>query len=290
MKLLIVFLLAALVGLFFLAVPVAAQDGTPLAEMPIVPAGDCTVEPRSQEEVNALAQIAAATPPSETSPVTTRMPEGDPVDEETIGVLLATLNEADSCAAQRDVLRFLALYSDFFIVRYVFGNEPVGIDAGGSNAPQVNAEGTPVARVNVIDDAVLVEEGIIAAHVFVTGNSDFGSITWFVQEDDGRWIIQDIASAGDPPDGRTDVPAEAEGIVGRVLEDAAAALETDVDAVTVVSFKPVDWSDASLGCPEADGVYAQVVTSGYRIVVSNGADTLTYHTDRQGNYVNCSGE
>lgn len=279
MKRVLPLILAVLIGMT--AMPAAAQQATPS------PAGGCSVEPRPQEEVNALAAIAAATPEGEFSPVTVRLPAGDPVDEEVISELLATLDEADACAAEQDILRFLALYSDYFIVTYVFGDEPVGIDAGGQTAPQVNAEGTPVAQVNVIDDAVEIDDGIIAAHVFVTGNSDFGSIVWFVRQDD-RWIIQDIASAGDPPQGRADVPAEAEGIVDRVIEDASSVLGVDANDLSVASFKPVDWPDASLGCPEEDGVYAAVVTPGYRIVVTGGDRTLTYHTDRQVGIVNCS--
>lgn len=276
----IIFLVAGFLSLSTMSA--MAQVGTPVA------GGGCSVEPRTQEEVNALAAIAAATPTVESVAITMRLPEGEPVDEAVIGELLDTLNEADACAAQRDILRYLALYSDYFIVNYVFGNEPVGIDTG-SSPPQVNAEGTPVARVNVIDDAVEIEDGIIAAHIFVTGNSDFGSIVWFVEQN-GRWIIQDIASAGDPPAGRADIPKDAEGIVGRIIEDAAATLGTDSEDIIVVSFKSVDWPDASLGCPEDGGAYAAVVTPGYRVVVSDGDETLTFHTDREGSIIDCSGE
>ncbi len=258
-----------------------AQDATP------VPDSGCAIEPRTQDEVNALAAIANATPPSDSTPVTMRLPEGEPVDEQTIEELLRTLDEADACAAERDLLRFLALYSDYFIVRYVFGNEPVGIAEGGQPTGQVNAAGTPVTQVNVIDGAVQLEDGIIAAHVFVTGVSDFGSIVWFVQHGD-RWIILEIASAGDPPQGRADIPADAEGIVERVVEDAAGVLGTEPDEVTVASFKPVDWPDASLGCPEEDGIYAAVITPGYRVVVTAGDGSLTYHTDLAGALINCS--
>ncbi|MEZ4499247.1 MAG: hypothetical protein R2839_04080 [Thermomicrobiales bacterium] len=276
------FLAAVILGLTVISG--GAQESTPLPTD-----GACTVEPRTQEEVNALAAIAAATPATEIVPVTVRLPAGDPVDEDVVDQLLATLNQADACAAERDILRFLAMYSDYFVVNYVFGNEPVGIDTGGQAAPQVNAEGTPIPRVNVIDAAVQIDDGVIAAHVFVTGTSDFGSIVWFVEQD-GRWIIQDIASASDPPDGRTDVPADAEGIVARVMEDAAETLGISSDEVSVVSFKSVDWPDTSLGCPEEGGVYATVVTPGYRIVVSGGDESLTYHTDRQGVFVNCSAD
>ena len=41
----------------------------------------------------------------------------------------------------------------------------------------------------------------------------------------------------------------------------------------------VDWPDASLGCPQKGRSYAQIITSGYRLVLSDGTIDLEYHTD-----------
>jgi hypothetical protein len=257
-----------------------AQEATPAPE-------GCAVEPLPEEAVAALFE-RASTPAAAPTLVLVRLPEGEPVDEATVEELLATLNTAEACGEARDLRRFLALYSDDFILRRILAPEPEGVDPGAAPPVQPNAAGTPVpAPVNVIDAAVLLEDGSIAAHVFVPGSTDFGSIVWFIQDRD-RWVIDDIQGAANPPEGRADIPAGAEGIVERVIEDAAAELEVAREDVSLASLTAVDWPNAALGCPEEGGVYAEVITPGYRIVVTDGESTLTYHTDLTGAFVNCS--
>lgn len=43
--------------------------------------------------------------------------------------------------------------------------------------------------------------------------------------------------------------------------------------------KAVTWPDTSLGCPLPDRTYAQVITPGYRLVLSDGTTDFEYHTD-----------
>lgn len=43
----------------------------------------------------------------------------------------------------------------------------------------------------------------------------------------------------------------------------------------------VTWPDASLGCSKEGRAYAQVVTPGYRILLSDGTTDFEYHTDTQ---------
>jgi Iap family predicted aminopeptidase len=57
------------------------------------------------------------------------------------------------------------------------------------------------------------------------------------------------------------------------------------DEVILRSFKRVDWSDTSLGCPKADESYAQVVTPGYQLRFQIGDDYFEVHTDVDGNIV-----
>lgn len=42
---------------------------------------------------------------------------------------------------------------------------------------------------------------------------------------------------------------------------------------------PMTWPDASLGCPEPDRIYAQVLTPGYAVLLSCGKDEYEYRTD-----------
>jgi hypothetical protein len=257
-----------------------AQPATPVANT-------CSIEPRSEEEVTLFAQ-QAATPASDTATGSVRLPEGEPVDAETTAQLLATLDEADACAQARDLLRFLALYTEDFIVESILAPEPAGVTRGSQPPAQINPAGTPTPPpTNVIDDAVLLEDGRIAAHVFVAGANAFGTIVWFERVND-RWLIDDIRQSADPPSGTITIPAGAEPIVDTVITDAAAELGISSDDISLVSIKSVDWPDTALGCPQEGGVYAQVITTGYQIEITDGTTTLTYHTDAAGTVVNCT--
>jgi len=48
-----------------------------------------------------------------------------------------------------------------------------------------------------------------------------------------------------------------------------------------------EWPDASLGCPQQGVLYAQVLTSGYLVVLSGGGKQLEYHTDERSKVVLC---
>ncbi len=56
----------------------------------------------------------------------------------------------------------------------------------------------------------------------------------------------------------------------------------------VLAFDPVEWNDASLGCPMPGLVYAQVITPGFRLVFDYQGQQNEYHTDQDGsNVVTC---
>ncbi|MDA1316418.1 MAG: hypothetical protein O3B87_00160 [bacterium] len=43
--------------------------------------------------------------------------------------------------------------------------------------------------------------------------------------------------------------------------------------ITVLSFTPTDFPDSSLGCPQPDAMYAQVITPGYQVILAaNGSE------------------
>lgn len=73
-------------------------------------------------------------------------------------------------------------------------------------------------------------------------------------------------------------PPGAEGVVLKAKEDVARRLGTEVSAVRVQQVESQDWPDTSLGCPEPGRAYAQVITSGYRLVLTVGSQTYVYHT------------
>jgi hypothetical protein len=69
-------------------------------------------------------------------------------------------------------------------------------------------------------------------------------------------------------------PTELGGIVGLAIADLADRNSVDTAAIAVVLVEEVVWRDASLGCPQPDMSYAQVITDGLRIVLE--ADGLLY--------------
>ena len=79
-------------------------------------------------------------------------------------------------------------------------------------------------------------------------------------------------------------------LVERAAEDLMQATSAAADEITVVSTEEMEWSDTSLGCPEPDGMYAQMITPGYLIVLETGGETYRYHTatDPEGPLVQCN--
>jgi hypothetical protein len=69
-------------------------------------------------------------------------------------------------------------------------------------------------------------------------------------------------------------PTELSGIIGIAVADLAEVLAIDAATVAVVLVEEVVWSDASLGCPQPDMAYPQVLTDGLRIVLE--ADGVLY--------------
>ena len=79
-------------------------------------------------------------------------------------------------------------------------------------------------------------------------------------------------------------------LVERATEDLMQATSAASDEITTVSTEEMEWSDSSLGCPEPDTMYAQMITPGYLIVLETGGETYKYHsgTDPEGPLVQCN--
>ncbi|MXY93221.1 MAG: hypothetical protein F4Y42_07180 [Caldilineaceae bacterium SB0664_bin_27] len=106
---------------------------------------------------------------------------------------------------------------------------------------------------------------------------------------------------GTPASAAIALPAEPVGVtlmdddamtllIERAKEDLVQATGADSGAITVLSTEEVEWSDSSLGCPDPDTMYAQVITPGYKIVLESGGNTFNYHTatDPEGPLVQCT--
>ena len=79
-------------------------------------------------------------------------------------------------------------------------------------------------------------------------------------------------------------------LIERATEDLMQAAGVASDEITVLSAEEVEWSDSSLGCPDPDTMYAQVITPGYLIVLEYDGSTFNYHTglDPEGPLVQCT--
>ena len=50
--------------------------------------------------------------------------------------------------------------------------------------------------------------------------------------------------------------------------------------LTFVRAEPTDWADASLGCPQPDVAYAQIITPGYKLTFDRDGADYVVHTNR----------
>jgi len=74
-------------------------------------------------------------------------------------------------------------------------------------------------------------------------------------------------------------------VAGAAVAYLAAELDVSPQEVTVLSFEAVQWSDASLGCPQPGMMYAQVITPGYRLLLQAKGKEYEIHTDQTGQVV-----
>lgn len=68
-------------------------------------------------------------------------------------------------------------------------------------------------------------------------------------------------------------------LVDAAAEQVAQATNVAVGDVHLTSLEAVEWSDASVGCPQPDMMYAQVITPGYLLVFDAAGQTVEVHTD-----------
>ena len=83
------------------------------------------------------------------------------------------------------------------------------------------------------------------------------------------------------------VPGEIEAAARRFL---AGELEVDEADLRLDSSEGVQWSDASLGCPQEGMMYAQVITPGYKLIFGHAGTSHAVHTDSDGSQLVVCGE
>jgi len=82
------------------------------------------------------------------------------------------------------------------------------------------------------------------------------------------------------PETRPPWSPEADALVAKARADLAQRLGIQPQAVVVTSVQAVEWPTSALGCPEPGKVYLQVITPGYRILLTVGEKVYAYHASR----------
>lgn len=70
-----------------------------------------------------------------------------------------------------------------------------------------------------------------------------------------------------------------QALVAAAAEQVAQTTNVPAGDVNFVSLEAVEWPDASLGCPQPDMMYAQVITPGYLLLFDAGEQRVEVHTD-----------
>jgi hypothetical protein len=91
----------------------------------------------------------------------------------------------------------------------------------------------------------------------------------------------------EPPMNESTPSAEANSMIETVKKDLGQRLDVSAGAIELARIEEVMWPDASLGCPQPDQMYAQVITPGYRIQLRVRGKQYTYHTDRSRGFILC---
>ena len=81
------------------------------------------------------------------------------------------------------------------------------------------------------------------------------------------------------PDAAEDTPVEA--AARKLLAEDLGVAE---DALALVSSEPMQWSDASLGCPMPGYGYAQVITPGHKVIFEHSGAQHAVHTNDDGSH------
>jgi hypothetical protein len=172
-----------------------AQDGSPVAGLDVPAPAECTVQPRSADELRTLFREVAATPvldSPEASPTPAAAPTGAPADEQTVAAINATWRQYIACINRGDQARMFALLTDDMVRRQFVVDIAFGVTEDALFAylaatpvpipPDQSAPFVPVEDVRVLSD------GRVA--VIGPGDQGRGDVRIFVKEGD-RWLLDD---------------------------------------------------------------------------------------------------
>ena len=191
----------ALIG----SLPAVAREATPASGgFPITPDPaecDADIEPRSLEEIEELAVLAAEATPVAVEPTSVDVPVGEPADAATVAAITATVRTEIACFHARDFLRNAAFYTDEAI-RRVFAEQQIPVETVtalfGAEPEEVPADAR--TTILVVTDVVVLADGRVGAFVVFTdpGAPPVTSFLVFVEREDA-WLVDDIITFARPP-------------------------------------------------------------------------------------------
>ena len=78
-----------------------------------------------------------------------------------------------------------------------------------------------------------------------------------------------------------------QSLIAKAKDDLAQRLSISITEINIVDAKEVTWSNASLGCPQPGMLYADVLTTGFLILLSANAQNYEYHADKGSDVFYC---
>ena len=78
-----------------------------------------------------------------------------------------------------------------------------------------------------------------------------------------------------------------QNLIEKAKEDLAQRLSIPITQITLVEATEAEWSDSSLGCPQPDMFYTQVITPGYLILLEVNGTQHEYHSNRDIYFIYC---
>jgi hypothetical protein len=206
------------VAALLLTGPVLAQDGTPegdTTENPrLVDPSECTAEPRANDEIANVLQLAGEGVPAPAI-VSITPPLGEIADPATTISIKETARQVLACFNAGDIPRAAALMTENGIKRAYWG---LTINPESRQIASERIAGTPVprqtevlVRLVTVTDASLLPDGRVAA--FVVMNEPLlppagpETLLFIFSNVDGRWLVDDwVDFSIVPPDFGTATP------------------------------------------------------------------------------------
>lgn len=80
-------------------------------------------------------------------------------------------------------------------------------------------------------------------------------------------------------------PAVQSKVVDAIKSKLVDRLKVDPATITLLAIQPVEWRDGCLELATADEMCTQAIVPGFKVTLSNGEKTYTFHTDLEGQQI-----